>query len=429
MGRDHKDHSVAENSGQSANVPVSRRAAVLCTLLGLSGVLLGGCSAHGAGSDTAGASKTPTLVEAGPDGRKPAGAVGADASSTASATFMMVGDVLMHQPVWESGRGAGGALNYDHLFSHIAADVRAADVAMLNQETILGGTAMGLKSYPVFNSPQELGDAEATAGFDVALAATNHAADMGFAGIQAELDFWRTRHPHVQCLGIQDSQEAYDAITMLTVQGIKIAVLNHTFGLNGFANPQPFAVRLLTEEKFDADCDRARREGAQMVIEVPHWGTEYRLDADDYQRRWAQRFLEKGVDVVIGSHPHVIEPVEVMARADGHKMLVFWSLGNFVSAQGTKERMVGGMAKVTFERRGRRVSVASWSLEPVVTHRATGTAYTTYKLVDYPQERAVQNGIVRMDGGFSRAWCDDFCAQVLGAGYDRAACALRGGAL
>ena len=420
------------------DIALSRRALIAGALSGLGGLALAGCTDLGGrgGAARGGADSLPVIMDKPGSGAADTGATPSGAASTAS--FMMVGDILVHPGVWKSGMRADGTYNYDHIYAQIAGDAAGVDVAMLNQETILGGTAMGLSTFPNFNSPQELGDAEAKAGFDVALAATNHSADMGMAGIEAECKFWRERHPEVRLIGIYDNQAAYDAVDVLEVNGIKVAVLNHTFSLNGLPDPAPYAVRLLEEEKFAADYRKAREAGAQMVVEVPHWGTEYVYEPDDYQREWAQRFLEAGVDVVIGSHPHVIEPVETLTRADGHKMLVFWSLGNFTSFQVEKPRMIGGMAKVTFEARAAEkkggeatAAVRDWSFEPVVTHRAEGTAFTTYKLANYPEELAAQNGIRELEGcaDFSRAWCDDLCAQVLGAGYDRAACILRGGAL
>ena len=127
-------------------------------------------------------------------------------------SIVMGGDVLAHRGIWMSGERADGTRNYDHLFSAIAPTFKFADIAMVNQETVLGGVEMGLSGFPTFNSPQELGDAEAAAGIDVALAATNHALDKGFEGIEATLRFWRERHPEMLVPGIADSNEAADRL-------------------------------------------------------------------------------------------------------------------------------------------------------------------------------------------------------------------------
>lgn len=418
---------------------LSRRAFLAGAAATIVGVALPACSkapTTDAPATATSATTRPVVYDRPATTADASAATGPQAVSHSTATLLMVGDILVHQGVWKSGEHPDGSRSYDHIYAHVTTDAQAADVAMLNQETILGGTELGLEGFPNFNSPQEIGDAEVAAGFDVALAATNHAADQGMEGIRAELDFWRARHPNVRCIGIQDSQEAYDQVDIIDSNGIKVAVLNHTFSLNGLPMPAPYAVRMLEEDKFAHDYELARDQGADVVVEVPHWGTEYAHEADSYQRRWANIFLDYGVDVVIGSHAHVIQPVDVLERDDGHRMLVYWSLGNFTSFQLEKPRMVGGMAKVTLSLDtladgSRSAGVTGWSLEPVVTHRAEGTDFSTYKLVDYPDELAQANGIRHLPGcaDFSRAWIDDHCAQVLGPNYDRGACILKGGAL
>ena len=118
--------------------------------------------------------------------------------------LMMVGDILMHMGIVEGGQRADGSRNYEHLFAPIAQDVAEADVTALNQETILGGTRWAFSGYPMFNSPQEVGDAEATVGFDVILKATNHTLDMGYDGVRAELAYWAQAHPQMAVIGMAD---------------------------------------------------------------------------------------------------------------------------------------------------------------------------------------------------------------------------------
>ncbi|MBM6907320.1 CapA family protein [Collinsella intestinalis] len=342
-----------------------------------------------------------------------------------SLTLCMVGDILVHEGVWMSGE-SGGSRGYDHLFAQVKPHLRAADIAIVNQETILASTAFDLSGYPTFNGPVEIADAEAAAGVDVALAATNHALDMGFAGIKAELAYWRERHPEVVCTGIADSQADYDSVAMLERNGIKVAVLNFTESTNGIPVPAaaPYCVRLLDRAKVEADFAAARAAGADITVVCPHWGSEYALEPNAAQRAWAQVFCELGADAIIGTHTHVIEPVELLYGADGRRVPVFWSLGNFISWQNRKDTMVGGMAELAFEKPADgAVRVTSARLTPVVSHLALSPQMSTYPIAGYTEELARANA-VRSEPGcedFSLSWCHDFCRRVLGDGYDAAA--------
>ena len=413
-----------------ASGELSRRSFVegLLASLGLATASLSGCvpqskagSGSGSGSDSgsiavSATSSVPTIYDA------PAAAH--------SATLMMVGDVLVHTKVWQSGLQDDGSYNFDHLYAQMADDFEQADISIVNQETILGGTELGLSGYPLFNSPQEIGDAEAAVGVDVAAAATNHALDQGYSGILAELEFWDTEHPEVACIGIADSQERADTITILERDDIQIAILDYTQTTNGISIPSsaPWCVRMLDEDTVSADVAAARELGADFVVVLPHWGTEYVTSPTSAEEEWAALFLELGVDVVIGTHPHVIQPVEVLERDDGHRMLVFWSLGNYTSTQNDMECMVGGMAQVTFELQGGEGQVGAYSMVPTITHRASGTGFGTYRLDAYTEDLASENLIRNQSGcsGFTRAWCVEFCADVLGEGFDTEACMLSG---
>lgn len=344
----------------------------------------------------------------------------AEAAATPATTTIdicMVGDVLLHPSVYNSGLQADGTYDFSHLFANVSDEVSACDLALVDQETILGGTGMGLSGYPVFNGPQEVGDAEAAAGFDVVLRATNHTMDRGYDGIHSEIEFWRTEHPEVAVVGCADPQagESSDdaAIFVYEKDGFRVAVLNYTYGLNGYSDPKG-AVAVLDEARVREDCRRAR-EAADMVVVCPHWGTENVIGPDQEQRRWANLFLECGVDAVLGNHPHVMGPVEVMTGGDGHTMVCYWSVGNFVSGMDAPQNMVGGMARVTVERDATGACrVASYGMKPLVTH-INSTDETTYFLADYTDELAATSRLSSVTPG----WAQELCSDVLGSAYDR----------
>ena len=338
-----------------------------------------------------------------------------------SVSIIMVGDILLHTPVAESGVQEDGSYNFDALFSNVKDEIEAADLALVNEEVIIGGEELGVSGYPSFNAPYELGDALVTAGFDVVLHATNHALDQGKKGVKNCLSFWKNEYPETAVLGINESREAQENdIYIYEQDGIRIAILNYTYGTNGIALPSdmPYAVNLLEEEKVTVDIAKAK-EQADFVVVCPHWGTEYQLTPDREQERWMELFLENGVDLVIGTHPHVIEPIEWVTDESGNEMLVYYSLGNFVnwtasSGEGIANRMVGGMAQVTIGMGDDgEAFIVEYGVTPLVCHVTEGTnGVTTYRLSDYTDVLAAQNAIVQQDSAFSKEYCENLCEEV-----------------
>lgn len=336
--------------------------------------------------------------------------------------IVMVGDMLMHDRVVATGLQEDGTYNFDHLFEHVEDTIQEANLAIVNQESILGGTELGVSGYPCFNSPYELGTAEVEAGFDVILHATNHTLDKGKTGVLNCMNFWDETYPDIEYLGINKSQEEQDTdIYVYEQDGMKIAILNYTYGTNGISTPKgmPYIVNYLDEEKIIADLAIAN-EIADFVIVCPHWGTEYRLEPDASQKRYTQLFLENGVDLVIGAHPHVIEPVEWVSDDAGNKMLVYYSLGNFLNGTsstgaGVTNRMLGGMADVTIgKNENGEVAILSYDVHPLVCHIGEKDAFTTYFIWDYTEELAKTNHIISQDPAFSLQACYDLVEEVWG---------------
>jgi len=198
----------------------------------------------------------------------------------------------------------------------------------------------------------------------------------------------------------------------------------------------PYAVNLLDEDKVRSDIQRAEAEG-DFTIVCPHWGTEYNLGISDQQKKWTDIFYEEGVDLVIGTHPHVVEPVEVIYKeGNAHKMLVYYSLGNYVNwtsgtGDGVSDRMLGAIADVNLDISGNAVGaevttggsvisdedvfIKSYGVDLIVSHVTSGTnGVTVYKLDDYTQELAGQNEIVSQDPDFSLEYLNALSQQVFG---------------
>lgn len=322
-------------------------------------------------------------------------------------TLLSLGDCLMHMGVVNSGQQADGSYNYDFLFREITPALEAADIKIINQETIFGGNDRNFSGYPAFNSPTQVGDAEANAGFNVVLHATNHADDMGLTGIENCIAYWNTR-PEVLMVGIGPQAE----IPILTIEDTTFAILNYTYSVNTEVipgnvvnqvnwlcsyNPDSLAIDFnLINPKVLEDI-KAAKKIADVVIVFPHWGVEYTLTETTVQNEMAVQMAEAGADLIIGTHPHVPEPVRWITTSSGEKCLCYYSLGNFVSTQQDTPRMLGGMAWVTFEISGNDVSIAedATGVIPVVTHyRGAPTRIdSVYFLENYTAEQAAAHGV------------------------------------
>lgn len=345
-------------------------------------------------------------------------ASGAAAEETLS--ILMVGDILMHDRVEAAARQEDGSYAYDAIFTHTKDTIQAADLALVNQEVILGGEELGISGYPAFNAPFTVADALVDAGFDVVCHATNHALDKGRKGVLNCTSFWNAQYPDIAVLGLFDSQKAQDTLYVYEQNGFRIAVLNYTYGTNGIPLPDdmPYAVNLLDKECVIADIQVAEAL-ADFTIICPHWGTEYQLEQSAVQKEWAKLFAAYGADLVLGTHPHVIQPVEwITDEATGHEMLVYYSLGNFVNwtgetGAGIANRMVGAMAQITLAKKDGEVIISEYGIEPVISHVTSGTnGVTVYRLSDYTEELAAENEILFQDAAFSKAYCEQLCEQV-----------------
>ena len=338
-------------------------------------------------------------------------------------SIIMVGDMLMHMPVEESAMQEDGTYSYDAIFSNTVTEIQAADLAIVNQEVIIAGEEFDVSGYPAFNAPFELGHDLIEAGFDVICHGTNHALDQGKKGLKSCIAFWKENYPEIPVLGIHGSKEDQEEIFIYEQDGLKIAVLNFTYGTNGIDLPSdmPFAVDMLEEEAVVAAITKAE-ELADFTVVCPHWGTEYVLKQTKEQEKWADIFFENGVDLVIGTHPHVIEPIEMMVDEEtGHSMLVYYSIGNFVnwtssSKKGVADRMVGGMAQITIGKsESGKAYIKEYGVEPVVAHLTEGTnGVTTYFLKDYTHTLAGENEIRKQDADFSLEYCEALCDKVWG---------------
>lgn len=339
--------------------------------------------------------------------------------------LVMAGDVLLHlRLAYWSDNGKGG-YDFNPIFKTIKPLIEKADLAIVNQETILGGKELKVTGYPTFNGPYELGDALVNAGFDVVLHSNNHALDRGKQGIYNCLNFWK-KYPKIKTVGINTSEAQKKKLCIYEKNGIKVAILNYTYGTNGIPllKDMPYAVNYLNKKEVISDIKRAEKE-ADFTIVCPHWGTEYLRGISDYQKAWSQIFVENGVDLVLGCHPHVIEPIKyVTDKKTGHKMLVYYSVGNFVNSTMSNgrvsDRYIGGLAKVKLKRGAdNKVRIAKYGVKATVMHNG-GTKFGSrvIPLSSYTDKLAKKNVMKAQDYMFSVKLCKEICNEVWGKLWD-----------
>ena len=335
----------------------------------------------------------------------------ADRTEETKATLLTVGDMLLHASLFPKILQADGSYSYDFVFENMGEIFAGRDLVIANNEAIIGGNEYGMRGYPGFNARTEFGDAEIQAGINVVLHANNHARDLNLVGIRNCLAYWKECHPEMTVLGIHESAEAAAEITVLEVNGIRIALLNYTDGLNGLVVPddQSYLVDRMDESTWEKVGDDIRRaeELADFTVVFPHWGTEYMLQPNYNQKRWAKWFIENGADLIIGNHPHCPQPVEWVTASNGNQGLCYYSLGNFISNQSRTISCIGEIALVEITKKGGQCYISDCDVDFEITfftpscedHQAIPLAQFTEELarrhaaVSDPKEGEINNNV------------------------------------
>lgn len=364
------------------------------------------------------------------DGQAPTNQVQADTEvvteevfKPTSAKLVAVGDNLMHRSCTLSAKDADGTYDFTKHFANMADIFKAADLAVISQDTVLGGIELGATSTEtgIFNTAVELADGMADAGINVVLAANNHIMDEGSAGLNTMMSYFSTKYPNITLLGVNNSREAKDEPVYVETNNIKIAMINYSYGSNQTADldASPYLLNQYDEDWL-ADILKQAREEADFIIAFPFWGEQNSMDYTQEQERQAQFLADNGVDLIIGSYPHVVEPVKWITAENGDRTLVYYSLGNFQSIQNTVENMLGGQANITISKEEDGTHISDYSLDFVVTHyeqRESSEYYdivTTYPLADYTSDLAARHGMsVSGNDEFDLASLQGLSSQIL----------------
>ena len=312
------------------------------------------------------AKQKPKLVEP----AKPSQEEKEDIKKEMSASLFMVGDALIHSTIYMDAKTTDGSYDFKPMLEKIKPIASKYDLEYYNQETVLGGVELGLSNYPRFNSPYEVGDAFIDSGFNLVSLATNHTMDKGEQGVLNSLSYW-SKQSSVLTAGSYTSFEDRDKKVVKEINGIKYAFFSYTTWTNGLETPtgKEYLNNVYSEELAKNDIERVKDE-VDVIIVAMHWGTEYSKGISDSQVEIANYLSNLGVDIIIGSHPHVVEPIEFIG-----KTMVIYSLGNFISDQIGVERLTGLMVNVnihkTVEKDNTTISLENPEAELIYTYSAT----------------------------------------------------------
>ena len=306
-------------------------------------------------------------------------------------SFFGAGDNLIHNCVYWQAQDYAGGSGYDFkpMYELVADRIENAGIAYINQETILGGEEMGLSSYPLFNSPVQLGEDMKELGFDVFSQATNHVFDKGEKGIENTYNFY-SRNSDIIMTGIYKKDEK--KYKVIERNDIKVAFVNYTFHTNGLSLPKDSKYMVTVVKDNDTDeliktVGEAKKD-ADFVVCLIHWGDENRTMYNEIQKKTAKKLADAGCSAVIGTHPHSIQPVEFIGDT-----LVAYSLGNFISAQNKPVNLIGGMIEFDFVIKGNEKKIENVSFTPVINQFAS--RFSNIKIIPFPQytrEMALNHG-------------------------------------
>lgn len=324
-------------------------------------------------------------------------------SETTVVSFMGVGDNLIHETVYNDALQDDGTYDFSKMYTNFKKDAKESDIAFINQETVLGGESLGLSGYPTFNSPTEIAKNLEKAGFNLANLATNHCLDRGEQGIANELEAFS--NTNIVTDGVYTSQEAFNAIPTFKKKGITFSFLVYTYGTNGIAPDYDYNVSYLDDDQIKSDVQKAK-EISDVVIVSAHWGDENTFEPNDLQKHYAQLFADCGVDVVIGTHPHTIQPVKWIKGNSGNKMLCVYSLGNFIGGMLTTDNAIGGEIKFDFVKKNDKITIENVKWIPTVIHFEGNQDniievrynYKAYKLSQYSDKLAKKHVLNGYDG-------------------------------
>ena len=299
------------------------------------------------------------------------------------ASLVMIGDALIHESIFLSHKTANG-YDFNPMLARIKPIIQEYDIAYYNQETILGGAELGVSTYPRFNSPYEVGDAFINAGFNIVSLANNHSLDRGKVAIVNSVNYWNSKE-EILTAGSYLSEEDRVKDNIYVKNNISYTMLSYTTDTNGLSIPggESYLVDVYEPNKVKEDIERVR-DKVDVLMVAMHWGTEYSNYVNNSQRTIAEYLSNLGVDIIIGAHPHVIQPVTYVGNT-----LVIYSLGNAISSQEGPNKLSGLMMSVnihkTVDKNGSKVTIDDPTARLIYTHYKEGSPRYDFSIIPYDQ--------------------------------------------
>lgn len=315
-------------------------------------------------------------------------------------SFVAVGDNLMHQKLLDGAKTEDG-YDFSPYYTNIKPYIEQADLAFVNQETILGGGKPS--GYPYFNTPDEMAKNLHDVGFDIVNGSTNHALDQGYKGVQHSLEVFK-QYPDMTYIGLYESKD--DRIQVVEKNGLRIAFLTYNQTLNTTQDYPSYCIHDFNQEQIKQDVENAQ-EISDIIIASCHWGVENDTEPQPFQKKNAKLLADLGVDIILGTHTHTLEPIEWIEGKDGHKTLCAYSLGNFISGMLEEETQLGGMMSCDFHKVGSEWTIENVCLTPLMNHYEasdlqdvydTREMFTVYRLKDYTDELAKTHALQGYEG-------------------------------
>lgn len=305
-----------------------------------------------------------------------------------SISMAVVGDIMCHGPNYKDAYNASTkTYDFSTFFPQIKSYISNADIAVGNLETTFAGGNKAYSGYPTFNSPPQLAKDIQDLGIDVLTTSNNHSMDSGYNGLINTID--TLDNLGISHTGTFKSEEDKNKILIKDVNGVKIAFLSYTYGTNGISIPKgkEYCINLINKDLIKKQLESAKAQNPDVICVSMHWGIEYKLQPNTEQKDLADYLFENGADIILGSHPHVLEPMEKrpVTLSDGTKKdgFVIYSLGNFISAQKdkyTKDSIILNL-KITKHSQG-NITIDSYDYTPIYMQDNGANAKNRYELVD-----------------------------------------------